>query len=341
MRHVAPVLVVVAIAAAAGCRPPPPPPPPDPQLLADPPPALQGDSAMGNPELDRGIAFVKNNAFKDAVPHLEAALEARPNSPEANFYLALAYDLGLNDKKRAEGLYKRALELDSTLVDAAQNLSAIYLEEPIRVDEAIAAIDKALKLIPGDTKMLTNLAYAYSLKGDVDRASRAYEELLPKEDTPQLRFAYGTLLFDAKRPEAAVPHLVKAAKGYNDDVATLATIARMLGPGKAYAECVRLFDRALELKKDVAEFYVRRGLCKHELRDERAAKKDYEAAIRADAKYQPAYYYLGVSLLELGKRDEGRARLKQAMDLGKDTPFGQRASDRFRGRRVEEGGLTP
>lgn len=328
-------LASAVLATLAACSSAPPP-PPDPPLLADPPPALEGEAALGNPELDRGIAFVKNGAYAEALPHLEAGLGARPNSAEANYYLGLALDVGGGDKKRAEDLYKKALALDPNLVEAAQNLSAIYLEEPIRVDDAIAAIEKALAIVPGDTKMLTNLAYAHSLKGDVDRAGKAYEQLLAKEDTPALRFAYGTLLFEAKKAEAAVPHLVKAAEGHQDDVKVLATVGRMLGPGKAYADCVKVYDRAIKLKADVAEFFVRRGVCQHSLGKEREAKADYEKAIKVDPKYQPGFYYLGVSLLGLGKRDVGRARLKQAVDLGKDTPIGKLAADRLRGKQFSD-----
>lgn len=314
-------------------------PPADPPLLADPPAPLEGSQAKGNPELDRGVAFVKNGKLAEAIPHLEAAYQAQPDSSEAAFYLATALDQGGSggdrgkDKQRAEELYKKALELDAKLVEAAQNLAALYLEEPPRPDEAIAVLQKGLATSPGDPRLLTNLGYAHALKGDVDKASKAYDEALAKEDTAATRFAYGTMLFENKRAEAAVPHLLKAAAGLQDDAASLATIARMLGPGKAFGDCVRLLDRAITLKPDVAELLVRRGVCKHELKKERDASKDYEAAIKVDPKYQPAYYYHGLSLLEQSQRDAGRAQLKKAWEMGKETPIGKLAREKLDGKK--------
>jgi len=300
--------------------------PVDDQLRADPPlTSAQPSAAKGNPDLDRGVAFLKNDKFADAVPHLKKALEAEPKSAEAAFYLGVAIEQTGGDKAEVEKLYKQALAFNPKLVDAAQNLAAMYLDEPPRPDDAIPVLQKALSHAPGDPKLLTNLGYAYSLKKDVEKAQNAYEQALAKEDTPQLRFALGTALFENKKAEAAVPHLLKAAAAMNDDAASLATIAAMLGPGKAFSDCVRLLDRALTLKPGVPELLVRRGVCQHELKKEREAAKDFEAAIKVDAKYQPAHYYLGLSLLAQKNKPGGRNALKKAVALGKDTPIGKRA----------------
>ncbi len=138
----------------------------------------------------------------------------------------------------------------------------------------------------------------------------------------------GTLLFENKRAEEAVPHLLKVAAAKNDDAATLATVGRMLGPGKAFTDCVRIFDRAIALKSDEAELYVRRGVCKHELKNEADAAKDFEAAMKVDGKYQPAHYYAGLSYLAQGKKGLAKDALKRAYNLGKDTPIGKLAKQK-------------
>ncbi len=314
------------------------PPQVDPPLDADPPVDTTPAAAKSNPELDRGEAFVKSGKFAEAMPHLEAALAADPKSAPAAFYLAMSKEqikagkMTPEDRTEVEGLYKQSLALDPKLSEAAQNLAALYLDAPPRPDEAIAVLEKALTNEPDNAQLLANLGFAYGLKGDVDRASAAYERALKKDDVVQTRLAYGMMLSDNKRHDAAVPQLLKAAAGLNDDAASLATIARMLGPGKAFDDCVRLLDRAITLKPGVAELLVRRGICKHELKKEKEATADYEAAIKADPKFQAAHYYLGMSLLAQSQRPKGRAELKKAVDLGKDTPIGKQAQEKLSGK---------
>jgi tetratricopeptide (TPR) repeat protein len=304
----------------------------DPPLDSDPPLDATPQATKANPDLDRGESFVKQGKFEEALPHLKAALEADPKSAPAAFYLGLATEQTKGDRAEVERLYKQALALDPKLSEASQNLAAMYLDAPARPDEAIAVLEKALSSAPDDAPLLANLGFAYGLKGDPDKAASAYERSLKKEDAVQTRLAYGMMLFEAKRAEAAVPQLLKAAAGLNDDAASLATIARMLGPGKAFDDCVRLLDRAITLKPGVAELLVRRGICKHELAKEKDATTDYEAALKADPKFQAAHYYLGMSLIAQGNKQKGRAELKKAVELGKDTPIGKQAQEKLSGK---------
>jgi len=309
------------LSAAVGCSSTPP--PKDDEPRADPP--------TTNAELVEGEALVQTGKFADALPHIKAAFAAEPRNAAASYYMGLCIEQTNGDKKEVEKFYKQALGLDPKLVEAAQNLAALYLADPPRPDEAIAVLDKSLSYNPGDPGLLTNLGYAYSVKKDFERAYKAYNKALEKGDTPETRLALGTLLSENKRAEEAVPHLLKAAESKNDDPAALATIARLLGPGKAYKDCVRLLDRAIELKPDVAEFFVRRGVCKHEMKNEAEAGKDFESAIKLDAKYQPAHYYLGLSMLAQGKKGIARDSLKKAYTLGPETKIGKQAKQKLDG----------
>jgi len=84
--------------------------------------------------------------------------------------------------------YKAALALKPSLVKASQNLASIYLEDPPRPDDAIPLLRKALEVDPSDPIILENIAYAYGLKKDVEKASKAYELALQKDDTFKVLF---------------------------------------------------------------------------------------------------------------------------------------------------------
>ncbi|AUX22341.1 hypothetical protein SOCEGT47_028420 [Sorangium cellulosum] len=319
-RGVSIVALAACAAACGGAQEPP-----REALSADPPlggdeAAQQGASAT---ELDRGIAYIKNERYEDAKRHLERALEHEPGSAEAAYYLGLAREK-TGDRAGAEASYKRALEGDPKLEAAALNLAALYLDEPPRPDDAIAVLTRALEQAPDRPALHQNLGYAYGLKRDVASASKHYEASLKAEDSAATRFAYGAMLLEARELDRAAAELKKALAATGDDVAMLATIGRMLGPARAYADCVAAFDRAIKLKPE-AEFHVRRGTCRHELGDEPGARADYQAAIQVDPRFAAAHYYLGLSYLADRKPQSALAALTEAGKLGGDSEIGKRA----------------
>ncbi|HTJ83087.1 MAG TPA: tetratricopeptide repeat protein, partial [Polyangiaceae bacterium] len=161
-RRVFALIAVLAPIALAACSSTPP--PPERPLDADPALSDAGpDAKKGNPELDRGEAFVKSGKFAEALPHLKAAFEADPKNANAAFYLGLATEQTGGDKAEAERLYKQAIALDPKLSEAAQNLAAMYLGDPPRADDAIAVLEPALKNAPDDAALNANLGFAYGL----------------------------------------------------------------------------------------------------------------------------------------------------------------------------------
>ena len=301
-------------------------------LVADPPLGASEGAATGasGTELQRGIAYIKNEKYEEAKAHLEKALELKPDSAEASYYLALAKEK-TGDRPGAEAAYRKAIEGDPGLTEAALNLAALYLDEPPRPDEAIAVLSAAIGKATDPARLHQNLAYAYGLKKDVANASKAYDSAIAKgADGADVHLAYGLMLLEAKELDRAAAELRKALAAAGDDAAMIATIGRMLGPAKAYGDCVKAFDRAIKLKPEVAELYVRRGTCRHELKDEEGARADYEAAIKAEPKFAAAHYYLGVSLLADKQRQRAYAALEQAGKLGGDTEIGKRAREKVK-----------
>lgn len=306
--------------------------PKNPELVADPP--LDGESGpqkgAAQNDLQRAIAYIKNERWAEAKASLERSLATSPKSAEANYYMGLVHEKE-NDPAGAEASYKAALAVDPTFAEAAQNLAALYLSaNPPRPDDAIPLLRKALEKAPGDPGLSQNLGYALGLKGDIEGATKAYETGIAKQDSVEARFALATLLVEAKQAEKAVPHLKKVVEGTKDNAPMLATAARMLAFGKAYGECVAAFDRAIKLKGDDPEWFVRRGTCRHELKDEAGAMSDYQAALKLKPDFAAAHYYVGLSLLDARKPQTAQLSMEKAVQYGGDTPIGKAAREKLK-----------
>ena len=302
-----------ALLLLAGCGPAPE--PPREPLTADPPiGTTSADAGIAQTELDRGLAYLKSEKLDEARAHFEKSFSIKETG-DAQYYLGLIKEK-LHDGPGAEEAYKKALALDGKLAEAAANLGAIYLDDPPRPDEAIAVLQAALDKSPADARLAQNLAFAFGLKGDVPSASKQYDSVLGKGEDAMVRFAYGTMLFEHKELEKAAEQLKKALAGMKDDAPTLVTVGRMLGGARAFGDCVTAFDRAIKIKATEPEWFVRRGTCRHELKDEAGAQADFRSAIKVDPKFAAGHYYLGLSLLGDKKPTSGTASLEVAAALG-------------------------
>jgi Flp pilus assembly protein TadD len=169
-----------------------------------------------------------------------------------------------------------------------------------------------------------NRALALEASGNKDGAVQAYAAASAAQpDNQELRYAYAELLAASGKKARAVDELKRLVQG-TDDARLLAAASRQLGKLDAFADCVAALDKAIR-GKPTADLHVRRGVCRHDLKDNAGAKADYDAALALDAKYPPAHYYLGMHLREQGKKKEAATHLESAMKLGAGTPIAEAA----------------
>ena len=222
-----------------------------------------------------------------------------------------------------------------TLAEAAVNLGALYLDQS-KWDDAIAVTQKGLAKRSDDPALHANMAVALRGKGDKEGAAAEYERAVKVVgDNPELRFAYGSLLLEMGNKQRAVTELRGALAAAGSNRALLASIGRLLGPAGAYAECVSAFDKAIAGGDD-PELRVRRGVCRHSMKDESGAKSDYEAALKLNPKYAPGHYYLGESLRASGENAQAVKEFEAAHTLDPSSPLGKKAKEQADAARKEK-----
>ena len=280
------------------------------------PPSLEDDdrSAAAAPasssKVKEGMDAIQAQDFAKAKLVLEAAVKESPKDAQASFYLGVA-DEGLGDAKGATESYKRALELDPKLSEASANLSGVLLDQGDAAG-ALAAADAGLKVAPKNTSLRRNRAVALDQTGSKDAPAAFKDALEVAPNDKEVQYLYAESLARTGDQAGALAQLKPLVA--SDDVAVLASAGRLLGKMKAFDDCVTALDKAIAAK-DVAELRVQRGICKHGKKDDKGAEDDFNAALKADANFAAAHYYLGQSKRAHGDKKGAKAELTKAAEL--------------------------
>lgn len=328
--------LLVVVSGCGGSAPPPQGPAPASSATPLPPSMTGGTSPSdtapaapasdkGGPEVDRAINAIKASDFRSAKAACEQALHKNSKNGMASYYMGVALE-NLGDKQGAEQAYKDAMTNAPDIAEAAVNLGALYLDGK-RWDDAISVTQKGLVKRSDDPALHANMAFALRGKGDKTGASAEYERAIKVVgDNAELRYAYGTLLLEMGNKPKAATELKAALGSAGANRALIASIGRALGSAGAFAECVAALDKAIGAGDD-AELRVRRGLCRHSMKDEGGAKSDFESAIKLDPKYGPAHYYMGESLLASGNAAQAAKEFDAAATAAPQSDLGKKAKE--------------
>src|SRR5712671_2223186 len=179
-----------------------------PQTHAQAAPGAQGGKGtkqrVANPLndlLDEARRDIDKQDFQAAIVSLQKFLAEKDDFAYAHFQLGYAYT-GLQKSKEARGEYERAMLLDPKMPEPALNLGILLLnEEPAA---AVGPLQRAVELLPTQSRPRTLLGLAYEKSGDLKNAASAYEGALaldPKDTETSLHL--GQLYLRQKRASQA------------------------------------------------------------------------------------------------------------------------------------------
>lgn len=117
----------------------------------------------------RGRILRDQGSLDAAAADFSRALLDSPDNPLFLSELAITYDRGPRRIAEAETLYRRVVELLPESPGALNNLGFNLLLQG-RPTDAVPILSAALSLDPKNTRILGNLATAYLLRGDEDKA---------------------------------------------------------------------------------------------------------------------------------------------------------------------------
>jgi Flp pilus assembly protein TadD len=205
---------------------------------------------MANPLndlLDEARRDIDAQKFEAAIVPLQKFIAEKDDFGYAHFQLGYVYTaLGRGQEARPE--YERALQLDPKMSEAAVNLGVLLLK-----DEPAAAagpLQKAVELLPTQSRPRTLLGLAYEKSGDLKNAAIAYEGALaldPKDSETSLHLAQ--LLFRQNRAAEAETRFRAVLAAEPESHTALLGLAQSLEAEKK-PEAVQGYQNYLKVQPD-------------------------------------------------------------------------------------------
>jgi len=184
-------------------------------------------------------------AWNDSVQLHEHSIAAGVDSATSRYLLAVAYEKAGRPEADVVAQFRRALELDSTYINAHAQLATIALRHQ-RVDEAWAIAQTALRLEPTNPAVHLSAAAACLWRQRTDDAIAYLREALRLK--PHYAEAHRTLagvFAQQNRLEEARTHLEAAVRAAPWDAEALCDLGVLLGSMRQF-ELARLrLERAL------------------------------------------------------------------------------------------------
>ena len=268
-----------------------------------------------NDLLDEARQDIDKHDFAAAIVPLQKFLAEKDDFAYAHFQLGYAYT-GLQKRKEARGEYERAIQLDPKMPEAALNLGILLLSEDPAA--AVQPLQRAVELLPTQSRPRALLGTAYEKSGDATSAERAFEGALaldPKDTETSLQLAQ--LWMRAGRARDAEAKFRAALSAEPQSVAALSGLAASLEAQKS--------PEAAEAYRDYLKVQPNDGAAQERLVHLLIANEKYDEALaELDKKEKggtPSLESLKVRadiLIGEKKWSEAIAVLKQAVELTPD-----------------------
>ncbi|MCK5126481.1 MAG: tetratricopeptide repeat protein [candidate division Zixibacteria bacterium] len=237
--------------------------------------------------------------FSGAIAQDEGVDKA--NQAKESFNTAIE-SVQKGDTATAISLYKGALELDNTLVDAHMNLGSIYFAQK-KYKEAEGSFKAYTDAKPSDPIGFINLGKLYSVQKKITNAQAAYEgALAADENYAEAQKELGKLYYSAKKYDDCIGAMEKyTAK--TDDYYALYLLGAAHGKKKSYNKAIESYKKALAVKANHFESLRNMGKIYSKKENFSKAVSYYKKALKAKPKDYKTAYNLAISVQSIDPED--------------------------------------
>jgi Tfp pilus assembly protein PilF len=185
--------------------------------------------------------------------------------------------------------------------------------------DATALFTHVVAVDPDNALAHLNLGVALAEKGELELATRHYEESLRlKPGYAEVVNALGNAALDRGDADQAIAHFTAALRIAPDYAIALNNLGYALSRTGRYAEAIPYYERALRIDPHFALAENNLGVALARTGDTEAGRAHFEAAIRIDPRQADAHSNLGALMVTAGHAPEGLAQIERAIAIRPD-----------------------
>jgi tetratricopeptide (TPR) repeat protein len=284
--------------------------------------AIALDPKLFPAQLNLAVLLTAQSRQKDALPYLAAAVELKPDHARAAALYATAL-AATQDNAKAREYYDKSLALDANAPFTLIGSGRLAIQDK-NYPLAERQLTHAVELIPADRNARLELARVYELSNQPDRAIEAYRGFLATDPTfaPAHRHI-GEIFFEQGKMDLAAPEFEEAAKlapSEEDDWNLARTYSAAKKPDQALPRLVRLRQK---YPKDY-EVQLLTGEMLNLKREYHTAEAVLMQAINLQPKIPDAYVELANAMYlqqQYGQTVTVLDKMRQTAENIKETPW--------------------
>lgn len=198
-------------------------------------------------------------------------------------------------------------------------IAGVRAFESGQADQAQAAFEASLALVPGRASTLLNLAATRIKLGAPESALTLLDDVLVQQPDNTDAWAYrGAALADLERYEEALTCQERVLASEPQHRASAFEHAALLNLLGRHREALKALDELLQIDADHAPSWIEHGHTLHALNRQEEALRSYERALALDPRCADAWSQYGGVLKDLGRSDEATHAFRQSLAHGGD-----------------------
>ncbi len=261
-----------------------------------------------------GNTYFKLGKFEQAVDSYKKALEINPVLEDAAENIARSL-IALNRINDAVCWYKSIVEGDTGNFRSHYAIGLLYFDIE-NYDEALASLKESIRLNPSFGEAYEALGKVYSKTGRHTDAAESYKKLMRL--TPGDYIGYynlGTSYYKAEEKEKAVEAFKRAIELKPDSYKGYYNMAVALDELNRQEEAIEAFKKVIALKPDFVDAYNNLGIILSTRDRCHEALDVYAEGLKRNPEEYSLYYNMGITLYDMGKFAEAAAAYKSALEL--------------------------
>jgi tetratricopeptide (TPR) repeat protein len=280
---------------------------------------IELDSNRDDAYYQLGIVNLRIGKYREAITPLQKAVELNPDYKDAYFYTGNAYK-EIKELAKAVEAYENYLNLKPENPWEGYFRLGVCRIELKQFEDAITALNEAVKEKPQDIKTNYYLAQAYDQANQYEKAEETYK-LLAQLSPEEADKYYKTILImydKAGNLEKAIEAAKSIIELKPDSLGDIYNLALMYQKRKRYDEAIKTFNEVLAINPADKYSYSNIGYIYY-------IQKKYNKSIAAFKKFvelapdkADGWFYIGICNMQIKKYESALEPLKKTIELQLD-----------------------